>query len=238
MEIKVIAPSGMWIKKEDMKALQEEFNKKALIGNKKIYIIKDADRLNKEAANSILKFLEEPEEGIIAILLTENIYGVLATIRSRCQILKLKEDDKLQNVDKTLTKLAFILYEKDELEENESIIIEKALKFIKYYETNHLNTLLYTEKLWHSEIKTGKDAEKDYDVMILFYKDILNYLNQIKIEIFNDYENEIQEIAEKNTVKTICDKINILTELKEKLKYNVNQKLLMDKLILKLEGRD
>ncbi len=38
-EIEIISPDGMWIKKDQLQKLQEEFNKKAIIGNKKIYII-------------------------------------------------------------------------------------------------------------------------------------------------------------------------------------------------------
>ena len=90
-EIKIINPDGMWIKKKQLQELQSEFGEKAIIGNKRIYIINHADRLNTSAANSILKFLEEPEEGIIAILQTDNIYSVLETILSRCQTLSLKE---------------------------------------------------------------------------------------------------------------------------------------------------
>ena len=84
-EIEIIAPDGLWIKKEQLQNLQKEFGTKALIGNKRVYIIKQADRLNKSAANSILKFLEEPDNNLIAILLADNIYNVLSTIRSRCQ---------------------------------------------------------------------------------------------------------------------------------------------------------
>ncbi len=237
-EIKTIKPEGLWIKKEELQSLQAEFSKKAIIGNKKIYIIKEADKLNKQAANSILKFLEEPEEGIIAILMTENIYNVLETIRSRCQILTLKEDSQTENVNDTLSKIGQILYEKKELTEEEQEKIEKILKFIKHYETNHLDTLLYTQKLWHDYIKTKEDLEKAFNLMILFYKDLLNYLNNLKIEIFDSYEPLIKEIALKNTLNDVCYKINILTEFKEKIKYNANTLLLMDKLIITLERRD
>ena len=92
-EIEIIAPDGLWIKKEQLQKLQKEFNTKALIGNKRVYIITKADRLNKSAANSILKFLEEPDNNLVAILLADNIYNVLSTIRSRCQILKLKSSN-------------------------------------------------------------------------------------------------------------------------------------------------
>ena len=68
-------------------------------------IIKETEKLNASSANTILKFLEEPEDGIIAILLTDNRYHVLDTILSRCQILSLKENEfKLKKVSNTYIK--------------------------------------------------------------------------------------------------------------------------------------
>jgi len=53
----------------------------------KFYIIEQADKLTVGAANSLLKFLEEPEAPTVAILITEQIHKLLPTIRSRSQIL-------------------------------------------------------------------------------------------------------------------------------------------------------
>lgn len=236
-EIEIISPDGMWIKKEQLKKLQNDFSKKAIIGNNKIYIIKEAEKLNKQSANSILKFLEEPEEGIIAILVTENIYEILETIRSRCQLITLKEDKTTLNVKNTNSILSLILYNKEELEENEIEKIEKTINFINYYEKNHLDTIIYMQKLWHDYIKNKEELLIAFNLMILYYKDILNNLTNRKIEVFSDCEKEIKEIANKNNINSICKKLNILTEFKEKIKYNANINLLMDKLVLTLEGR-
>lgn len=236
-EIEIISPDGMWIKKEQLKKLQNDFNKKAIIGDKKIYIIKEADKLNKQAANSILKFLEEPEEGIIAILETNNTYEILETIRSRCQLIKLKEAKKTLSVKDTNSILSLILYNKNELTEEEQEKNEKIIKFINYYENNHLDTIIYMQKLWHNYIKTKEEMQLAFDLIILYYKDILNIKSERNIEIFHDYEKEIKQHAQKNTIIEICNKLNILTEFKEKIKYNANINLLMDKLIIKLEGR-
>ena len=51
-ELKIIEPDGQWIKKEQLNDLQEEFNKKALIGERKVYIINHAEKLNTVSANS------------------------------------------------------------------------------------------------------------------------------------------------------------------------------------------
>ena len=237
-EIEIISPDGMWIKKEQLKKLQNDFNKTAIIGNKKIYIIKEAEKLNKQSANSILKFLEEPEEGIIAILVTDNIYGILETIRSRCQLIELKESKKELSVKNTNNKLSLILYNKEELEEEEIEKIEKVIKFVNYYEKNHLDAIIYMQKLWHDYIKTKEEMLNAFDLIILYYKDVINKISNRNIEIFDDYEKEIEEISNKNTIPEICDKLNILTDFKEKIKYNANAKLLMDKLVITLEGRE
>lgn len=235
-EIKIINPDGMWIKKDQLKELQEEFNKKAIIGNKKIYIINKADKLNIGAANSMLKFLEEPEEGIIAILITDNIYQVLETIRSRCQVIKLREEIKKFDKETTIERINYIINNHEELEEETKEKIEKVIRFVEYYEENKLNTILYTQKLWHDHIKTKEEIQTSFDIMIMYYKDILNYILKKNTEIFVDNLEEIKKISKASNMQEISNKLKILSEFKEKIKYNANINLLMDKLIITLEG--
>lgn len=91
-DIKIIEPDGATIKKGQMIDLQKDYSNKSLLDGKRIYVVKEADKLNPASANTILKFLEEPEEDIIAILLTQNRYKILETILSRCQILTIKDN--------------------------------------------------------------------------------------------------------------------------------------------------
>ncbi len=84
-ELKIINPINNVIKKEQLLELQEEFNKKPIYGKYMIYIIDGAEYFNKSSANTLLKFLEDPPENIIAFLLTNNLYNVIDTISSRCQ---------------------------------------------------------------------------------------------------------------------------------------------------------
>ena len=92
-DIVYISSDTSIIKKTSMIDLQKEFKNKSLYDNKKIYVIKEAEKLNASSANTILKFLEEPEKDIIAFLITTNRYKVIDTILSRCQILSLKENN-------------------------------------------------------------------------------------------------------------------------------------------------
>jgi DNA polymerase III subunit delta' len=57
-------------------------------GSRKIGIIDDADTLNQEGANCLLKTLEEPPPGAVILLLATSLQKQLPTIRSRCQVVQ------------------------------------------------------------------------------------------------------------------------------------------------------
>ena len=241
LELKIIEPDGQWIKKSQLEELQEMFSKKSIIGNKKIYIINKAEKLNISSSNSLLKFLEEPEEGIIAILIAENISQLLPTIVSRCQVLFLKNKTNLIGLS-TIEKIGHFL------KDNNSDIIEytsnerdeeklnKVVDFIKYYEENHVQALIYVNKLWNEYFKEKEDIYDSFTIMLLFYKDVLNMKLNKNIEVFNDYVNIVEEMCKNNNLEEITSKINVIMDLREKIKFNININMLMDKLVIGLEG--
>lgn len=241
IELKVIEPDGQWIKKSQLEELQEMFSKRSIIGNKKIYIINKADRLNVSSSNSLLKFLEEPEEGIIAILIAENIAQLLPTIVSRCQVISLKNKQSLIGLS-TIEKIGHFLKDNNndiiEYTSNEENYakLSKVVEFIKYYEENHYNTLIYINKLWNEYFKEKEEIYNAFTIMLLFYKDILNIKLHKNIEIFNEYVSDIKNLEEMNSLDEITSKINVIMDLREKIKFNVNSNMLMDKLIIGLEG--
>ena len=58
------------------------------LGGYKVVVIDDADLMTREAANSLLKTLEEPAGASLLMLISKRPHGLLATIRSRCQLLR------------------------------------------------------------------------------------------------------------------------------------------------------
>jgi len=86
-DVHMIEPDGLSIKVEQIRSLQVEFAKKGLESSKKVYLLVHADKMSVSASNSLLKFLEEPNPGTVAFLLTEQPQKILPTILSRCQIL-------------------------------------------------------------------------------------------------------------------------------------------------------
>ena len=245
-EIKVIESDGFWIKKEQLLNLQHEFSMKPVEGNYRIYIIKEADKLNISSANSILKFLEEPNSGIIAILLTTDIQHVLPTILSRCQIIslnnnKINESDFDDFENKTLLKIGEITYKnKDDLLNfinNQDNIdkIEAIINFAHQYEIKKLNIIIEIKKLWLDHFTKKEDNIWAFDILSLFYKDVLNYKYGRELDYFSYYKDKIDFVSNKNNIKNIIKKIELIILNKEKIKYNINLSLLMDKLILEME---
>ncbi len=82
--LEIESEDGKSIKIEQIRYLQEKIAEKPVTSEKKVYIIKDSDLLTKEAANSLLKTLEEPPEFATIILTTANESKLLVTIKSRC----------------------------------------------------------------------------------------------------------------------------------------------------------
>lgn len=179
-DFEIIEADGNQIKKNQLLELKDEFQKTSLIGKRRVYVIKDAEKLNPSSANTILKFLEEPEENIIAILLTRNRYQVLDTILSRCQILALNDasmviryDDEIALFIKYLFngKALFIHYK--EILDNILVDKNKAKEVFEQVEKIILGYL-------------GGKLNSDYDLTIfkeIEKKTLLKYVSIIEEEI-------------------------------------------------------
>ena len=78
----------MLVKVDQVRHVIAEIYYKPSDGRERVYIFSDADFM-KEAANSLLKILEEPPDFATILLLTDNPAALLPTIRSRCMHLRL-----------------------------------------------------------------------------------------------------------------------------------------------------
>jgi DNA polymerase III delta' subunit len=72
---------------DNIKGLKELAYLKPMVGKKRVFIIGQADKMTEEAANSLLKVLEEPPPDAHIILTSTNINLILPTVLSRCQVL-------------------------------------------------------------------------------------------------------------------------------------------------------
>ncbi|MBW1605980.1 DNA polymerase III subunit delta' [Lactobacillus sp. Sy-1] len=87
-DVVIVEPDGASIKIDQVRMLKAEFSKSAVEGNQKAFIIDGADLMTTEAANSLLKFIEEPVGNVVSFLLTSNKTQVLPTIVSRTQLVE------------------------------------------------------------------------------------------------------------------------------------------------------
>lgn len=89
--------------------------------NRKVFIIEDAQAMNENAQNALLKVLEDGPQYLSFLLLAENSQQLLTTIRSRCEVLSLAaepgEDAPVvsEELQKTAQQLADLLLEGEEL---------------------------------------------------------------------------------------------------------------------------
>ncbi len=90
LDFEIIMPEQS-IKIAQIRALKTRYAYKNTWLKKRVAIIKDADKLTEEAANSFLKILEEPPLQTIFILTTSKLDAMLSTIRSRCQEVRFRK---------------------------------------------------------------------------------------------------------------------------------------------------
>ncbi len=83
----LVAPDGLSIKIEQVREILRRVSYNAYRGGRKVFLIRQADLMTREAANCILKTLEEPPAGAVFILLSARPQALLPTIHSRCQII-------------------------------------------------------------------------------------------------------------------------------------------------------
>ena len=205
-DIRVISTDTSIIKKSQLLELQEEYNNKSLLDNKRVYIILEAEKLNDSAANTMLKFLEEPEDDIIAFLITNNRYHVINTLLSRCQVLSIKEN-------------SFDLEYDDNFIELLNSIVNPNSFFINY-------------KDYSNNIFIDKEVTKN--LFIKVENTILSYLESKYTK--NKYDETIINILAKKDEKELLRIISVIEDELPKLEFNVNFKLWLDSLFSKFIG--
>lgn len=87
-DVAMVRPYKQIIRVGPIRELEREANFRPFEGAARIFIIEDADYMNDQAANALLKTLEEPEPTTHLILTTTNPTALPATIRSRCQTIQ------------------------------------------------------------------------------------------------------------------------------------------------------
>lgn len=166
--LKIVKPLTSTIKKEQILEVINNFTTKPIFSKFNMYIILEAERLNSSSGNTLLKFLEEPEDDILGFFITNNKENVLSTIRSRCQIIRCYYEDSNFNID-------------------EEILDNVKIYLISIYKSNED---LYYNKYYINEFNyERKDWEIFFTSMLYYFKECLENKRTDKIELVKNISN-------------------------------------------------
>lgn len=84
-DVKIVRPVNQIIKTDRIRSLVQDFSQSGFEGSRQVFIIQEADKMHTNAANSLLKVMEEPQSEIYLFLLTSDENLILPTIKSRAQ---------------------------------------------------------------------------------------------------------------------------------------------------------
>ncbi|MGV3489131.1 MAG: DNA polymerase III subunit delta' [Tuberibacillus sp.] len=249
-DLTIIEPDGRSIKKQQITELIKAFSYKGVESGGKFFIIEQADLMTTQAANSLLKFIEEPEGTTVSVLMTENIQSILNTIISRCQVLTFKplsqnslslvltEDGISDVMAKTVTALTADIEKAKELSRDEwfasarSIVIHFMEEL--FTQPNHAIITMYEKCALHFD-----DSDKMkvlIELMLIWLRDCISLQSGRKDDVvFYDHTSRLERIAESMTLERSSNGLSILMEANRRLNSNGNYLSVLEYLSLRLQ---
>ena len=216
----------------------------------KVYIVDEAQKMNQQAQNALLKTIEEPPAYAIILLLTTNADSFLQTILSRCITLNLKavKEDKIKEY--LMKHYQIPDYQADICAAFSQGNVGKAIQLASSEEFGELKASvlqlmkrledidLYEMTGAVKQIAEYKLSVNDYfDLMMIWFRDVL-YLkatNDVDGLIFKDEVYDIKKQAAKRSYQGIETILEALEKAKIRLNANVNFNLVIELLLLTIK---
>lgn len=236
-------------------------------GKYKVYIIDEVHMLTNSAFNALLKTLEEPPEHIIFVLATTEPHKIPLTILSRCirfdfnkisikdlneRIKKIVEIEKIQIDEEAISLISYLsdgglrdsismldkltVYSPKHITLKDVETISGTLnntdtyKFlILIFKKNLKNILTFIEKMNNQGVNFLKLTE----TLIIRIKDMILY----KENIIQDVDESIKLFINESSNKKLLEMLNELMDLYNKMKVNINEKLIFELGIIKISNK-
>ena len=218
----------------------------------RVYIIDEAENLSPDAANRLLKTLEEPPQKVIFILLTGNIRLIPATIVSRCQRLNLGKM-KTAAIEDVLRERGQIDNEKARLlsrlshgcpgwaltvSTNPAILETRQEAFSKMQAWTAAGYCERFAAVSQLALQFNKKRESVYELLETWagwWRDILLVKTGCNSDIVSlDYLSALSEMAGTLTLGEIVSALKSLTQAVQQLRLNANPRLVLEALMLNL----
>ncbi len=248
--IKQVEPDGQFIKIDQVRDLVAELKMTGVEEGKKIYVLHHADKLNVASANMLLKFLEEPDGQVVAILLTEQIQSILPTIRSRCQHIKFAKAPREALIEDLVTRevstsmaatLSMVTNDIDtalELATDEHFLLARktVLKLVEIVHQNVHEALLFVHDEWLPLFKEKEEMEQALDLLLFAYRDMVAIkANQNSTCTYPDMYQRFNDIGLTLTYDKLSRQMQSVLQARANLNRNMNRTLLMEQLMLNLQ---
>lgn len=263
-DIMIVEPQGNIIKTikiAQIREIQKSSMTAPYEARERVILIRDAHKMGAEAANALLKTLEEPTSRMRMILTTDQAHLLLDTIRSRCQLIRfgaLERADVREllaqcvRADKSLAatpasmdvasgfgegsvgRALEILA--SGLLEGRAEIIDKLKSLRPRHPADYLS---WTEELARDKKKKGSLNEV-LDIIKVFLRDVMRYRVSANHErtINTDMVREIERWARAMTLEEIIAAIETLNNAQELLARNVNAQLVMERALRSLQPNE
>jgi len=251
-DVKHFAPDGQFIKIGQMRELSYEAFFRPFEGRMRVFIIDEAERMNLESANSILKTLEEPPPSSLLILVSNHPNELLATIRSRCQT--------YQFAPLPPSDIAFLLEKRATCNEAERLLLSRissgsvgralSLELGEYQRTRQeiieLLQLCSRDFLYHRVIRIiaplSREKEEFGNKMEMLFG-LLHDIFLLKIDsrselITNhDIREKLLDLSAAFSVAQIVAGTETLDRLETGARRNLNKHLALDQFVLRISGQ-
>ena len=207
-DVYILKQDEVNITKDVIKDLLNKLSTTSQFNNKKVYIIDKTEYLSDTVFNAILKTLEEPKEGIYAILISNNIDAVKPTIVSRCQKI-------------------FLTSSTDKLELTEEIE-EIANNLIDSIEENGPKTIAKNYKMYN--------IITDRDKFVQILKTMMNEYHKVLKSIIEEKNDDFlnKKILENNNLTSILNKMLIIDSTINLMQNYLNKNLSIDRFIIEM----
>lgn len=219
-------------------------------GPYKIYIMDEAEKMNQQAQNALLKTLEEPPEYAVILLLASNVEMMLQTILSRCVVMNMKAvsneaikkylmekvqvPDYLANVCASFARgnvgRAIGLASHEDFDQMKKDVLA-VVKDMEELEFNQISSIV-------KEIEEKKYDVNDYlDLCMIWYRDLLLMKagNDTRHIIFTEEAFDLRKQAQKYSYEGLEHIIREIEHARSRYKANVNFQLTMEMLFLEIQ---
>jgi len=251
MDVAMARPYKNIIRVPVMRELESEANFRPFEGATRVFIIEDADCMNDQAANALLKTLEEPPPTTHLILTTSNPTALLPTIRSRCQVIRFAPIPHDQ-IEKFLTeKEAMHPADAQLLARTSRGSIGRALEtnIESYRERREAMMTVLTAlslsgdrvQLLHSAealaaAKDRSDYEQQLDVLESLIRDAwaLSLGQPREMMVNSDQYSQLRKIADELRSERAAAWLSQIEELRGELDVNINRRIASDALFISM----